>query len=133
MGQKKPDWIQGISRLDVIEGKFTLENNDIFMQHNGVGDRDLTSEESRPTASSRMRDEINYLNTLPWRSIVTADRWKLNLCVGDQCELFDLNSDPLEFTNLFNDPKHKDRIRTMGARIRLWQNQTSDTAPLPSL
>ncbi len=46
---------------------------------------------------------------------MTADRWQLNLCVGDQCELFDLNSDPYEFKNLFDDPKQKDGIRTMGA------------------
>ncbi len=133
LGQQRPDNLQGTSRLDVLEGRSTLEHNDVFMQHNGIGDRDLTSEESRPTASQELKDDINYLNTLPWRSVVTADRWKLNLCVGDQCELFDLNSDPFEFTNVFDDPEKKDRIRTMGARVRLWQQQTGDTAPLPAL
>ncbi len=52
--------------------------------------------------------------------MVTPDRWKLNLCAGDQCELFDLNSDPYEETNLFNDPAQRDRIRRMAAKIRLW-------------
>ncbi len=56
-----------------------------------------------------------------------------NLCSGDQNELFDLNTDPHEETNLFNDPKHLDRIRDMAARIRIWQNSTGDTVPLPDL
>lgn len=133
MGQDQPEHLQGESRVDVLEGKSSLQDNDVFIQHNGIGDRDLTSEESKPTASKELKDDINYLNTLPWRSIVSHDRWKLNLCVGDQCELFDLNSDPFEFNNLFNLPEHKDRIRAMGARIRLWQHRTGDNAPLPSL
>ena len=68
----------------------------------------------------------------PWRSVV-ADRWKLNLCAGDQCELFDLRSDPHETRNLFDDPAQRDRIRDMTARIRAWQVRTGDTAPLPSV
>ena len=64
---------------------------------------------------------------------MTADRWKLNLCAGDQCELFDLNSDPHELVNLFDDPTHRDRIRDMAAKIRLWQYETGDDAPLPTV
>ena len=133
MEQTVPGHIQGTSRLDVLKGQSTLENNDIFIQHNGIGDRDLTSEESRQTASQDLRENINFLNTLPWRSIVTSERWKLNLCASDQCELFDLNSDPNEFDNLFDNPDQKDRIRIMGSKIMLWQHQTGDIAPLPSL
>ena len=77
-------------------------------------------------------DEINRMLMLPWRSVVTPERWKLNLCAGDQCELFDLNNDPYEQHNLFNDPAQKDRIRDMAARIRIWQLETGDTAALPA-
>ena len=34
--------------------------------------------------------------------------------------------------NLFNDPDQQDRVRDMAARIRVWQVQTGDTAPIPS-
>ena len=67
----------------------------------------------------------------PWRSVVSGG-WKLNLCAGDQCELFDLNSDPYELNNLYNNPDQRDRVRDMAARIRFWQLQTGDRAPLPS-
>jgi len=70
---------------------------------------------------------------IPWRGVVTGDRWKLNLSPGDQCELYDLNTDPAELTNLFNQPEHKDRIRQMSARIRIWQDETGDDMPLPTV
>ena len=76
--------------------------------------------------------KINRMLRLPWRTVVTPDRWKLALCAGDQCELYDLNNDPYEQNNLFNDPDQQDRVRDMAARIRVWQVQTGDTAPIPS-
>ena len=57
----------------------------------------------------------------------------MNLCAGDQGELFDLRSDPYEQTNLFDDPAQRDRVRDMAARIRMWQHETGDVAPLPAV
>ena len=133
LGQPAPPYLQGVSRADVLAGDATLEGNDVFIQHNGFGDRDLTSEESRATLSREKADQMNIMNNLPWRAVVTADRWKLNLSPGDQCELYDLNTDPYEMTNLYNDPAQRDRIRGMAARIRVWQDDTGDTAALPTV
>ncbi len=119
LGEPIPEGLHGVSRADVLRGEATLDANDVFMEHNGVGDRDL----GNPV--------VNLLGAQPWRSVVTPDRWKLNLCANDQCELFDLNNDPYEETNLFNDPAQRDRIRIMAAKIRLWQLEVNDTAPLP--
>ena len=135
LGEPIPKHLQGQSRAAVLRGEATLEGNDVFIQHNGIGDRDLGKSQS---STMRMlgglsSETINLLCTLPWRSVVTGDRWKLNLCAGDQCELFDLNTDRYEERNLFNDPAQKDRIRSMAARIRLWQHHTGDDAPLPSV
>ena len=73
------------------------------------------------------------MNTMPWRSVITADRWKLNLCAADQGELYDLNTDPGETRNLFDRPEHQDRIRSMAARLHLWQAESGDSAPLPAI
>ena len=121
MNQPVPDHLQGTSRVPVLEGNETLEDNDAFIQWNGLGDRNLGA------------PEINLIASVPWRSIVTADRWKLNLCAGDQCELYDLNNDPHELVNEFDNPDHRDRIRMMAAKIRVWQHETGDEAPLPSV
>ncbi len=121
VGDAIPDHLQGQSRAAVLRGDAGLEDNDVFVQWNGMGDRNLGT------------PSINRMVSLPWRSVVTGDRWKLNLCPGDQCELYDLNTDPHELNNLFNQPEHRDRIRDLAARIRLWQHETGDTVPLPSV
>ena len=128
-----PDCLTGVSRAAVLRGEADLSDNDVFIQHNGVGDRDLTSaSESHTMPAERVR-QLNLLKTAPWRSVVTADRWKLTLCAADQGELFDLNKDPAEITNLFDRPEHRDRVRWMAARLRLWQQEVGDTAPLPGV
>lgn len=120
-GQPVPEELEGISRVGVLTGEEDLAENAVFMEWNGIGDRDL----GNPV--------INLMATLPWRCVVTGDRWKLNLCAGDQSELFDLNSDPYELVNLFDEPAHRDRVRRMAALIRLWQRETDDTVPLPNV
>ncbi len=124
LGEPVQEALQGKSLAPVVRGEGPLEDNDVFIEWNGTSetldDRDLGS------------PAINRMLTLPWRSIV-SERWKLNLCAGDQCELFDLNSDPYEMNNLFDEPAHRDRVRDLAARIRVWQHETGDSAPLPSV
>lgn len=119
--QPLPAELQGESLVDALDGNRDLTEHSAFMEWYGIGDRNLGN------------PQINMMNNLQWRSLVTGDRWKLNLCAGDQCELFDLNRDPFEEQNLFNDPSHRDRIREMTARIRVWQHETDDEAPLPTV
>ena len=64
---------------------------------------------------------------------MTADRWKLNLSAGDQCELYDLDADPHEMRNLFDDPRQRDRVREMAARVRAWMYELGDATPLPAV
>ena len=124
IGEPIPGHLQGKSLKPVLEGEKDLSDNDVFVSWNGydsaVPDRFLGAH------------EINRMLRLPWRTIITPDRWKLALCAGDQCELYDLNNDPYEMENLFNNPEQKDRIRDMASRIRVWQVDTKDNAPLPT-
>lgn len=124
LGQPIPGHLQGKSRASVLQGEDTLEDNDAFIQLNGIGGERRERNLGTPA--------INRMIALPWRSVVSGG-WKLNLCVGDQCELFDLSSDPYEQTNLFDHSAQKERIRDMAARIRIWQHETGDKAPLPSV
>ncbi|MCH8102265.1 MAG: sulfatase-like hydrolase/transferase, partial [Chloroflexi bacterium] len=133
LGESIPNHLQGRSRAGVLRGEDTLDDNDVFVQHNGVGDRDLTSEgESHRWPADKAR-ELNHMGTLPWRSVISARRWKLTLCAGDQGELYDLNRDASETENLFDQPEHRGRVRRMTARLRRWQLEVGDTAPLPGV
>ena len=124
LSQPLPTYLHGSSLLPVLKGEATLQDEAVIVEWNGTGDNHMDRE--MPT------QELTSMNSLIWRSIV-YNRWKLNLCAGDQCELFDLNSDPYEENNLFDDPAQKDRIRELTARVRLWQIRTGDTAPLPAV
>jgi len=121
MGAEVPEHLQGKSLMPVIDGASDLDDNDVFVQWNGMGDRNLGS------------PAINRMVSVPWRSVIAGDRWKLNLSPGDQCELYDLNTDPHELTNLFDQPEHRDRIRQMAARLRLWQAEVNDDVALPAV
>ena len=120
-GDPVPGHIEGSSFVPVLRGDESLEDNDVFIQWNGYGDRNLGNL------------AINRMVSAPWRSVVTGDRWKLNLSHADQSELYNLNIDPHEMRNLFDDPAHRDRIRDMTARIRIWMHEVGDTTPLPAV
>ena len=116
-----PSHLQGQSRVDVLAGREEL-CDDVFMQWY----------EHSPTVPLGNPD-IERMSQVSWRSVVTADRWKLNLSPGDQCELYDLNRDPFEMHNRFDDPDCRDRVRDMTARIRIWQRAVDDELVLPAV
>ncbi|MDA0665008.1 MAG: sulfatase-like hydrolase/transferase [Proteobacteria bacterium] len=120
-GTESASAIHGRSRARVLRREVDLSDNDVFTEWTGLGDRNLGS------------PAINRMVSMPWRGVISSDRFKLNLSTADQCELYDLNNDPHEMENLFNDSAQRDRIRDMAARIRMWQAETSDDMPLPAV
>ena len=121
LGRPAPGHLQGKSLVPAMRGEHTLEDNDVIIEWNGISEI-----EDRHLGSL----EINLRNTRPWRTIVRG-RWKLNLGATDQCELYDLENDPHELRNLFDDPAQQERVRDLSGRVRDWQARTGDTAPLP--
>ena len=57
---------------------------------------------------------------------IRTDRWKLNVYLSDRSELYDLENDPHELTNLIGWPEHAGVRRRLGARIVEWLRQTQD-------
>jgi arylsulfatase A-like enzyme len=123
LDQPVPDHLEGSSLLPVLTGEANLDEHEVVIEWNGISDI-----EDRNLGNA----DINLWNTQPWRSLVYRG-WKLNLCATDQCELFDLENDPYEERNLFDDPDQRRRVRDMAARIRLWQHRTGDTVPMPTV
>jgi arylsulfatase A-like enzyme len=115
LGHATPRHVQGTSRAEVLAGTETLERNDAIVEWNagttpGVG-------------AAQMGADV-------WRTIVSHENCKLNLCATDRSEFYDLNTDPHELENRFQDPAYRSRIQDLTARIRAWQEQTGDTAAL---
>lgn len=113
IGGTIPSYLEGYSRVNVLMGEQNLEENDVFIQWNGVGDRDLGN------------DTINRMNSIARICLVTGDRWKLSLGKGDNTELFDLNSDPYEIINRATDKNCSKRIELMEQKIYNWKIKTN--------
>jgi len=62
------------------------------------------------------------------RAVISPDGWKLCLSDVDKCQLFNLNKDPGETTNLFDSGRHKDVIARLTKKINDWQKTVADKA-----
>ena len=60
VGDPIPSHIEGSSLQPVLQGKKALDDNDVFLQWNGYGDRNLGN------------PAINRMVSAPWRSVVTG-------------------------------------------------------------
>jgi arylsulfatase A-like enzyme len=116
VGADIPGHLQGESRVPVLKGEATLEGNDVMIDWTG-----------------RNLEELEGIQDVDHRILITQDGWKLNLGEGDQGELYDLNGDPTESVNLFDEPAHRGRVVEMASRIRDWQRATGDAATLPEV
>ncbi|TVQ25500.1 MAG: DUF4976 domain-containing protein, partial [Spirochaetaceae bacterium] len=63
-----------------------------------------------------------------WRTLISHEGYKLNLTRDDTCELFDLNADPHEQRNLYEDADHQALRDRLIDRLHEWQNQNDDAA-----
>ena len=62
------------------------------------------------------------------RAVISPDGWKLCLSDVDKCQLFNLNEDPGETTNLFDSGRHKEVIARLTKKIHQWQETIADKA-----
>lgn len=123
LGQDIPSELQGKSQAPILRGDATLECNDVIVQWNGDEHQDSK------TFSINVPEEktIKVLGH-QWRTLITYEGWKMNLSDVDQCELYDLNTDPHELYNMYDDPTQRERIQNMFSRISQWQQRTGDEA-----
>jgi arylsulfatase A-like enzyme len=140
LGESVPAALQGQSRAAVLSGESTLSANDVFIEWNGPDGRPARffgqgSADLKEPIDATARQQAHQWQPVrgPWRSVVSADGWKLNLSTTDQCELYDLRTDPHELENQFDDPGQRERIRELAGRVRTWQAATGDQVPIPNL
>lgn len=126
MGTEIPEYVQGKSLVPVLKGN-ELPDRDVFIEWNVNNDN-----KSGVTKETRLADEeiIEEVGSASVRTIISKDGWKLALNDKDNSQLFDLNNDPLETTNLFYDPKYKEKVKELTAKIKEWQKKTNDTLKL---
>jgi len=117
-----PEHLQGESKAARLSDGDQLDDNDIFLDWNG-----------RSVDQRFPLSELERMREIPHRCVITGDGWKLNLSVGDQCELYNLNDDPYEMNNLYNDGAYGEKILELAKKIRQWQLDTDDKALIPDV
>ena len=74
--------------------------------------------------------ELDRIQNTQHRVLISNDGWKLIVSQDMRGELYDLNSDPFEETNLFDEPQSLPRIKDMRERLERWQSENGDTLDL---
>ncbi len=120
MKEKIPKQLEGNSLVPVLKGNANLANNDVIVQWNGNDGR------SPMGTGNDLGNQFANLQDTSWRTLISHDNWKLNYSKVDQCELYNLNSDPHEQNNLYDIPEQMTRIQDMRYRINQWQKETND-------
>ena len=123
MDQPAPDHLQGQSLRTLMEADSPTADRDVFIEWNGA-DSGTKVVESGPSIASE--EELLASVSDPVRTVLTPDGWKLNCSPLGDHELYDLNSDPHETTNLAADPDHRPQMEQLHTRIRKWQETTED-------
>lgn len=97
--------------------------------------QDLEGESLRPVWEGK-REQVRETVFLPFIQIQRAvrdERWKLiaypKIGYG---QLFDLQSDPFEMTNLIDRPEHTTQVARLQSLMKTWQTKVGDTLELPT-
>ena len=123
LGRKQRTIEQPVSHIDLVPTLLEL------MEHSEAGAH-LPGQSLVPLIKGGKVAEdhvfIEWNTEARVRTVVSPDGWKLCLSKEDKCQLFNLNKDPYETTNLYDSGKHQDVIARLTGKIRAWQKKVKD-------
>lgn len=141
VGLEKPDWLEGHSLVDLMNGKVSKVRDEVF----GEVNYHTSYEPMRSIRTERYKyiryfDDYDHIN---FSNIDNSNPKDFLLEHGlknykKQMEAFyDLYFDPCEGNNLIDNADYKDRIEEMKQRLHQWQTETHDPIlkghmPVPS-
>lgn len=122
MHQPIPIYLQGKSLLPLIRNE-TTTNDPVFMEWNPFPNwqsqmKDCPEWATESDCEKAVRTKI--------RTVVTQQGWKLNWSSSDKSQLFNLNDDPMEIKNLYEDEKYQEQIDQLKNMVLAWQKRTHD-------
>jgi arylsulfatase A-like enzyme len=123
MGQRPEASLPGSSLVPLIEGGRPAEDH-VFIEWNPFTLRNITPH----SISTVSREDVERVNSTYTRAVISPEGWKLCLSDRDKSQLFNLNEDPWETTNLFDSGRHRGVIGALSGRIHRWQERVGDIA-----
>jgi arylsulfatase A-like enzyme len=135
MEQPLPDHLQGSSLRPVMESDHQIASENVFIQWNGPnsGLAIALNENRYPEWMTAIAspDRILAAGSDPVRTIIRPDGWKMNCSPLGEHELYNLERDPHEMQNLYEEKKGDELVRELVDQIRNWQDRMGDTVELP--
>ncbi len=122
MEQPHDPQLQGESRAKLLRGEGRALENDVVIEWNA--DDNLPTGNSAPEGFTR--EDVEQVRRQNWRTLVSCERIKINLSDDDLGELYDLNDDPHELNNRWDDARYFGRRNDLLARLKRWQSATGD-------
>lgn len=115
--------LPGQSLGPLLDGGGNIEEDHVFVEwHPGQG-----ALVGRPWADDTIsEEELDKVEQGHIRTVISPDGWKLCLAQDDKSQLFNLNADPHERTNLFYAGRHDDVVERLTGKIEQWQARTAD-------
>jgi arylsulfatase A-like enzyme len=142
MGAEIPEGVQGRSLLPVLRGEdFPASEFESVYMENGTGglsfteDNDIVIGDRRTTwdypDGKTDYDDLNMYSSSGALRGVRKGTWKLTYDVTGVGRLFDLEQDPGEVRNMYDDPVHAPIVREMHEELLRWILRTHDPLCLP--
>ncbi|MHC4394965.1 MAG: sulfatase-like hydrolase/transferase [Planctomycetota bacterium] len=124
MGSKAGRFLPGQSLVPLIQGGDITEDEDyVFIEWNPGPE---SVRKLKDPGSIASEEDIQRVRKEHTRAVISSDGWKLCLSDADKCQLFNLNNDPGETTNLFDSGHHRDVISRLMKKIYQWQEKVQD-------
>ena len=129
VGQPVPGHVQG-EALPLSAPAGAAEEREVVIEWGGYAT--YPNEYERPEPLDEDAENERLLRTVDVRTI-RRGRWKLNVHLSGEHELYDLERDPDEMHNAFHDPGNGGVIGELFERLLAWQRRTADPLALPDL
>jgi arylsulfatase A-like enzyme len=118
-------------------GDGTPGDEPVFIEWHGVGGRDGAVSGYRPPLDDGSAESETIFRAMQAQArTIRLGRWKLTVDQAGEHELYDLEADPAETTNLLFGDRASDQTRAvveeLWGRLKAWQARTGDTTSLPA-
>ena len=124
LGIGEDERLPGRSLLPLINTGEPIQDH-VYIQWNPNSGAISVKKGGTKLASKEQLKHVEYETS---RAVISPDGWKLCLSDVDKCQLFNLNEDPGETTNLFDSGRHRDIIARLTKKIHQWQETAADKA-----
>lgn len=117
----KKDYLKGKSLMPYLRQEKSLDD-DVHIEWNAR----TMSIPDFPFIQGITEQDVARANAANTRTVITQEGWKLCLSDKDKNQLFDLQNDPLETTNLYYTGRYESVIQVLKNKIEYWQEKSDD-------